>query len=124
MPDDIVAERSGLTDPSDRQSIRVLSDTPQAGSDDDSLDFLPYAQAPALLLSSECSGPCVTAWTHPGVGTPTRLGGLSSRRPLATSLFSGVAMTRTSRWQPLVIALAFIILVGIIFSVTMNKMSN
>jgi hypothetical protein len=73
MSGDVVSERNGLTDSSDRQSIRVLSDTPQTGSDDDSLDFLPYAQALAFLIDrKDTYTPLIVAISAPwGAGKTT-----------------------------------------------------
>jgi hypothetical protein len=73
MPDDAADERSRLTDPSDRQSIRVLSDIPGASSDDDALDFLPYAQALAFLIDrKDTYTPLIVAISAPwGAGKTT-----------------------------------------------------
>ena len=53
--------------------IRVLSDTPGATSDDDSLDFLPYAQALAFLIDrKDTYTPLIVAISAPwGAGKTT-----------------------------------------------------
>ena len=73
MPDDVTGGRSSLTDLSDRQSIRVLSDMPGTSSDDDALDFLPYAQALAFLIDRKDSyTPLIVAISAPwGAGKTT-----------------------------------------------------
>jgi hypothetical protein len=73
MPDDAAGGRSRLTDPSDRQSIRVLSDIPGASSDEDALEFLPYAQALAFLIDrKDTYTPLIVAISAPwGAGKTT-----------------------------------------------------
>lgn len=73
MADDRADERNSLADPSDRQSIRVLSDTPGRSSRDDYLDFLPYAQALAFLIDrKDTHTPLIVAISAPwGAGKTT-----------------------------------------------------
>jgi KAP family P-loop domain len=73
MPDDATVAPSAVADRDDRQSIRVLSDTPGASSDDDSLDFLPYAQALAFLIDrKDTHTPLIVAISAPwGAGKTT-----------------------------------------------------
>src|SRR5215469_13764513 len=73
MPNDRTFRRSGPTDQGDRHSIRVLSDTPGASSDDDALDFLPYAQALSFLIDrKDTHTPLIVAISAPwGAGKTT-----------------------------------------------------
>jgi len=73
MPDDPTVRPGRPTDPGDRQSIRVLSDIPGVSSDDDALDFLPYAQALAFLIDrKDTHAPLIAAISAPwGAGKTT-----------------------------------------------------
>ncbi len=73
MSDESSVRPGRLTDPGDRQSIRVLSDVPGASSDDDALDFLSYAQALAFLIDrKDTHTPLIVAISAPwGAGKTT-----------------------------------------------------
>jgi hypothetical protein len=73
MLEDILSDQTNRPDTGQRQTIQVLSDTPGANSGDDSLDFLPYAQALAFLIDrKDTATPLIIAISAPwGAGKTT-----------------------------------------------------